>query len=676
MTAIPAQAPWRIALISSMILTLELALIRQVPAEVRAISYFTNLMFMAAFSGMGIGCILQKQRSMAWTLPLGLLLVFGFVMVGRGIVIHADAAEVHYFLQYPNLEGGALKLPLFEAAALIFLFGAFPFVAMGQALARSMDSHPRLVAYGWDIAGSVAGTVLFALGSLLLLPPWIWPMLVGLMWAGLFERGLIRRIAFCIPGGLFALLAFSPQTSTWSPYYYVQQERSAEGLHVFVNSSFHQLAIDFTDETPENRHMQETMLDRWSRAYRMYAGMHDGEPPRRVLILGAGTGNDVHVAHVNGASEIVAVEIDPVILQLGIEENPTRPYDHPGVRTVVDDARHFLRTSDQRFDMIVFGTLDSQALLSSYTNLRLENYVYTREALQDAHRLLEDRGMVVLFYSVFRPWLYSRIYTTVHEAFGDQSMIYFDRQSFLFNTVIVATKGEESFAGRAESIEKYGRGLASTDDWPFIYLERPTIAPIYLQLLGVVALVMLCAFGLLRRLHRVRGLYANFLLLGLGFTLMESSAIVRLALVFGSTWIVNAVVFSSVLTMVWFANYTVLRGMAPPMKLAWIGLGVSILANWAFPLELFFEVAAPFRVLGCSVLIGVPVYCAAVCFSRLFERVSVTGYALGINLIGAMGGGLIEYISMAVGLRAVWLVALGVYALAWGFSTLSRGETS
>ena len=55
----------------------------------------------------------------------------------------------------------------------------------------------------------------------------------------------------------------------------------------------------------------------------------------------------------------------------------------------------------------------------------------------------------------------------------------------------------------------------------------------------------LLAFALLRRLHPVRGLHAEFLLLGVGFTLVESSSIVRLALLFGSTWVVNVVVFAA-----------------------------------------------------------------------------------------------------------------------------------
>jgi hypothetical protein len=648
-----------------MVLLLELAFIRQVPAEVRAISYFANLMFTAGFSGLGIGCILARQRSLAPALPIGLLLVFGFVVLARGVVIQSGATAVHYFLQYPDLAKSAPELPLFPAAAAIFLFAAVPFVALGQALAGAMDEHPRLVAYSWDIAGSLAGTIAFSLSSWAGLPPWIWPVGIAGAWAGVFERTPLRRALFALAGLPFLVFAWSSRESAWSPYYYVQTERTAEGLRVFVNSSFHQLALDFGAESPEGRQLSDIMLKRFGRPYQLYRDMHAGANPRKVLILGAGTGNDVYVARANHAAEIVAVEIDPVILALGHERNPARPYDDPHVRAVVDDARHFLRTTPERFDLIVFGTLDSQALLSGSANLRLENYVYTREALLDARRILEDRGIVALYYSIFRPWLYERIFSTVREVFGDQAMLVTDGGVFLFNTMIVATKGDRTFAGTADVIAKYGHGLPSSDDWPFIYLERPTIAPVYLELGAVVAAVMSGAFLLLRRLHPVRGLYANFWLLGAGFTMMEASAIVRLALLFGSTWLVSALVFAACLATVFLANYTVLRRVAPPLRFAWFGLFVSILVNYVFPLPLLFELAAPLRALACAALIGIPVYCASVCFSRLFAAEPTTGYPLGVNLIGAMAGGILEQSSMAIGMRAVWLVALGVYALAF-----------
>ena len=510
----------------------------------------------------------------------------------------------------------------------MFVFAATPFVALGQALARAMDLQPRLVAYGWDIAGSMVGTLLFALESLLGFAPWVWPIAVAAVFALVFERGPLRRLVFAAAGLPFLALAWSPQSSAWSPYYYVQHQTEPAGLRVFVNSSFHQLAIDFSDGDPAKRQMQEMMLARWGRPYALYRDMHGGKGPEKVLVLGAGTGNDVHVARANGAREIVAVEIDPEILRLGRTANPTRPYDEPGVRTVLDDARHFLRSTDEQFDLIVFGTLDSQALLSSSSNLRLDNYVYTQEALADARRVIHERGLVVLYYSVFKEWLFGRIFSTVRAAFGDQAMLVRDSSPFLFNTVVVATKGDNTFAGTADVIAKYGAARPATDDWPFIYLERPTIAPVYQQLMAFVALIMLGAFLLLRRLHPARGLHLDFFCLGLGFTLMESSAIARLALLFGSTWVVNAVVIASVLAVVFLANWTVQSGLAPRLTLSWAGLGAAILVNFAFPLPLLFGLPTPARALACALLIGAPVYCASVCFSRLFAGEPVTGYPL------------------------------------------------
>ena len=69
------------------------------------------------------------------------------------------------------------------------------------------------------------------------------------------------------------------------------------------------------------------------------------------------------------------------------------------------------------------------------------------------------------------------------------------------------------------------------------------------------------------------GLRLNFLFLGLGFALVQSASIVRLMLLFGSTWVVNAVVFSGVLLMIFIANLMTLRQRAPLLSVAWIGVG-------------------------------------------------------------------------------------------------------
>ena len=92
-------------------------------------------------------------------------------------------------------------------------------------------------------------------------------------------------------------------------------------------------------------------------------------------------------------------------------------------------------------------------------------------------------------------------------------------------------------------------------------------------------------------------------------------------------------------------------------------------------MQTFFNVPLAFRAVLSAILIGAPIYFAAVCFSRLFEKEKITGYPLGINLIGAMCGALLEYSSMYIGMRNVWLVLLGVYLLAM-VSTRVRSDTS
>ncbi len=665
-------APWQVAVVSGMILMLELAFIRLIPAEVQAISYFTNLVLMATFFGMGLGCILQDKVSLSWLLPAGMGLIAVFIFVGRGIVIYEEARSVHYWLQDADVPGQACRLPLFYAAAAAFVLSALPFVALGQRLALTMDRLPRLVAYAWNIAGSIAGTLLFVCSSLASIPPWVWPAVIGGLWSWLFLRGRLQRVITPLAGLVFLGLAHSPHAARWSPYYYIQHSVQPYGTRVWVNSSFHQLCVDFTADTPYDRNRQQELLAKWTRPYDWYRDLHDGAGPQRVLVLGAGTGNDVVVALQNEAERVVAVEIDPVILELGRTVNATDPYGDPRVVSKVDDARHFLRTSPETFDMVVFGTLDSQALLSSQANLRLENYVYTREALRDARRLLRPGGLVVLHYSAFQPWLRRRIYSTVRDVFGPGCRMQVEESELLFNTTIAASVDAPGFGDSAAAAAEFSGGLVSTDDWPFIYLRRPTVSPVYIKLLAVVLCLTAVAFFLLRRIHPVTGLHANFLFLGLGFTLMESSAIVRLALVFGSTWTVNAVVFSAVLATIFLGNLSVLKGKAPPLAFAWPGVLVFVLINFLFPMQLLFHVPTVLRVVVCGLLIGTPVFFASICFSRLFEGEPVTGYPLGVNLIGAMAGGTIEYASMAVGMRAIWLVVLAIYGAAWVSTLLIR----
>ena len=657
------QPAWHIAVVSFTVLVLELALIRQVPAEVRIVAYFTNLLLFASFFGLGLGAILQSWRNLAWTFPVGLGMVAGFVSFAHGLVIYDEASTVHFWLQYAGGEKRAVDLPILPAIAIAFVSGATVFVGLGQKLARTMDAHPRLTAYGWDIAGSLAGTVTFALAAAAGVPPWVWPVVLAPVWAFVFPAPAIQRVAVIVAGAVFLTFAVQGEGTRWSPYYLLQTSDRPEGLQVNVNSSFHQLALDFRSDRPELAGMQQTMMEKFSTPYREYE-RRNGRAPRNVVILGAGTGNDVYVALRNGAARVVAVEIDPVILELG-KRNPSRPYEDPRVEPVTDDGRHYLRTTKEKFDLVIFGTLDSQTLLSGQANLRLDNFVYTRESFRDARAVLAPDGVIGVYYSVFRPWLYGRLLRTAVDGFGGGCGLTRFDNPFLFNaTILCANAGAAIPTTDPYLFEAAARAIPATDDWPFVYLEKRTIAPLYLHAFALLALLIGATFFLVRKLHPGEPVHAEFFLLGLGFTLVESAAIVRLALLFGSTWVVNAVVFASVLAMIFVANAAVLRGRAPSLTVAWAGVVLALAVNALLPLDALLALPAFGRVAVAALLVGVPVFFAAVCFSRLFAREATTGFALGVNLVGAMAGGGLEYLSMVLGMRAIWWLAVVVYLLA------------
>lgn len=664
-----ANPSWRIACLSFLILALELAFIRLIPAEIKAISYFTNLLLFSSFFGLGLGCILSRRRSLDWLLPLGSFLLFGFLFLSRGIVIYNTGEEVHYWLQ--NADQSAhpfLEVPLFVAAMAVFILAAVPFVTLGQILARTMDAHPRLTAYSWDIAGSLLGTIAFTITAYLGLPPWAWVTFVLCVFGWFFVPSWRRKIAFLVSGSAFLLLAHTTHVWKWSPYYFLQYEITPEAVTVWVNSSFHQEAINFDTQNPQYRVRAVVMKDRFSHPYALYRQYHQGEGPKKILILGAGTGNDVNIALMSDPESVTAVEIDPAILALGRDFNPGHPYQNPKVRWVIDDGRHFLWNTREKYDLIIFGTLDSQALLSGQSNLRLENYIYTVECFKDVRAALVPGGMVAANYSVFKPWFYQRIYATMAAAFPGSLQIYQFSNNYLFNTVVIGAKNVAGFTSDPQTEAQWASTIPSTDDWPYIYMQAPTISPLYLAVIGMMLALIAGAFVLLRTQHEGSGSHLNFFLLGLAFTLLEAAAIVRLALVFGATWIVSAVVFSTALLTIFLANLLVMRGPRIPLGAAWAGLLGASLIDYLLPPQLLLGVGPPLRVLLSVLLIGLPVFCAGICFSTLFARQHRTGYALGINLVGAMAGGLVEYLSMLIGMRQIWLLIVLIYAAAMIFS--------
>jgi hypothetical protein len=202
-----------------------------------------------------------------------------------------------------------------------------------------------------------------------------------------------------------------------------------------------------------------------------------------------------------------------------------------------------------------------------------------------------------------------------------------------------------------------------SDDWPFLYL-RPLSTPwTYLSVFLLIALTG--AFAVRRVFGKTlfsRGRFdVQMFLLGAAFLLLETRAVTQLSLLFGSTWIVNTSVFAGVLAMVLAANGVAARLREYRLKLWYALLALSLIGLWMLPTRELVELPLVARGIAGGIAFAIPVFFAGIIFSSELRRREDAAAALGSNLCGAVVGGLLENLSMVVGLKAIALLALAIY---------------
>src|SRR5205823_744258 len=142
-----------------------------------------------------------------------------------------------------------------------------------------------------------------------------------------------------------------------------------------------------------------------------------GSPFEDALIIGAGSGNDIDHALHNGIRHVDAVEIDPVIQNIGVRANPDRPYADPRVTRHLDDGRHYLRTTERKYDLVEYALVDSLILHSGYANIRLESYLFTEQALAYIKQVLKPDGMFVAYNYFRQGWVVERVAAMAERVF-------------------------------------------------------------------------------------------------------------------------------------------------------------------------------------------------------------------------------------------------------------------
>lgn len=718
---------WSLFWVSVLGLFLELMMIRWISTEIRIFAYLQNTVLVVCFLGLGMGCLTSRQpfhlASTLWSVAiLIVLLALPFTREGFGSItfLFGALSDLTIWQQQAGDSFmstiGQVFLGLVLSLVLMTVIWSM-FVPLGRALGRWMDEHPQVIrAYTVNVLGSLVGILLFVALSVAELSPWVWCLTLGLLYLTL-QGGLarVRGIEWSLIGatlvfGWIAGLDSDAIEVRWSPYqkltlrevdsrlFQENQFRQIGKYLVNVNNAGYQGMIDLSPANvsghPEQFDPSMAGFSQYDIPYLLHSA------PRKALVVGAGSGNDVAGGLRNGVQEITAVEIDPVILSMGQRFHPEQPYSSGKVHVIKNDARSFMANCQEKFDVILFGLLDSHTT-SAMTNARLDHYVYTRESLEQAKSLLAENGVLALSFEVQKSFIGDRIHRVLTEVFDQEPLEFTIPQNsygwggrmFLTGSlpVIRAQLGKqvelarllvhwhaaieilpeelrETVKGNSKTIVHNREVELATDDWPYIYLESRTIPSLYFLLAGMLVVMFFVGLWRLNAMQLIaqwRQSHWHFFFLGAAFMLLEVQNISKACVVLGSTWWVNAVIIGAILVMVLVANFIAARFPRLPTSWAFGALVASCLGLYFLDIARF--AFLPFltkaAVVGC--LTCLPMLFSGVVFIRSFAAARAKDVALGANLFGSLIGGLLQTITFLTGTKALLLIVAALYGAAW-----------
>jgi Spermidine synthase len=649
----------RLVLGSTVMLFLELSLIRWLGSNVVHLSYFSNFVLLGSFLGVGLGFLIARK---AWSiLPATPVLVAVLVLATLAAPVTIDRAgdQIIYFTSLSTTGP-----PAWLALPLIFVFVAAALAGPAEVVGRCFAELAPLTAYRWDLVGSLIGITSFTLLSFLQAPSVVWGVLVAAAFLVLSPRRhrLLTAVAGLATITLLLVESLAPGVS-WSPYYKIQtREKIYAGVpltDISVNGVPHQImraAAQRLEEEPQ---------------YGLPYQRTPGNPLNNVLIIGAGSGSDVAIALSKGAKHVDAVDIDPRIMQLGVEKNPDHPYSDPRVTRYVNDGRAFLESTTNSYDLILFALPDSLALVTGASQIRLESFLFTQEALTAARAHLTEHGAFAMYNYYREDWLIDRLAGTAEAAFGHRPCVDLPGD---FQAVITAALDEADQTCASDYVPRTAVIAPASDDRPFLYYQGGPIPAVYLWTLGGILLISLIAVRALGGPLRAMRPYADLFFMGAAFMLLETKNIATFALLFGTTWLVNALVFAGVLLIVLAAVETTRRFRTPPLPVVFAGIVASLAVTFFVEPSWLLTLPIVPRLVVAVLLAFIPIYLANVAFSQRFAASDDSQSAFGLNLLGAMLGGCLEYLGLLTGYRNLLILVAAIYLVA--FLVTPRGRSA
>ena len=656
---LPIPERLRLVLLASLVLFVELALIRWTGSNVVYLSFFSNFVLLGSFLGIGVGFLRARSELNLFPYsPVALAILIGLVMIFP-VQIDRTGGDLIFFGDLATT-----GMPTWVTLPVLFVAVAIVNAMLAEGLARQFIRFAPLEAYRLDIIGSIGGIMAFSALSFLGAPPVVWGILAGLALVILLPPSLRLLQAVAIVGIVFMLGRESMVPGyTWSPYYRVGAVAVGDGVHAIeVNGIPHQ-NIWPVDVLAEVEPLFATPYERVS------------GPLGDVLIIGAGTGNDVAVALSRGADRVDAVEIDPELYRLGVELHPDRPYDDPRVSVHITDGRAFLEQTERQYDLILFALPDSLTLVGGQSSIRLESYLFTLEAFEAARDRLKPDGAFSMYNLYREDWLVQRFAGTLEQAFGRSPCV--DTEGTVEKRgVLTVGLTDGAVACDQPWVRTADVPAPSRDNHPFPYLREAGIPGFYLvtmlAMLGAGVLLIKLAGGRFGPMAR----YLDLFFMGAAFLLLETKSVVQFALLFGTTWFVNAIVFAGVLLSVYLAIEVTRRVRLPRSAFLYAALVASVLVAILVPVDQLLAMPDALRVVSAVALWFTPILIANLVFAQRFANVDESNVAFGANLLGAVVGGVLEYTALVTGYTALAVVVALLYGAAFVFGRRYLGRAA
>ena len=329
---------------------------------------------------------------------------------------------------------------------------------------------------------------------------------------------------------------------------------------------------------------------------------------------------------------------------------------------------------------MVFALIDSLTMQSSFSGVRLESYMFTEESFRAVRDRLAPDGLLVV-YNYFRErWLVDRLANIAAAAFGQEPRVHVHEARAYLGVMMagprLATLTSDPVV--PDRVTAFGQSHAPSPARMHVARSRASSRPPttgrssicvtahmpahYLAALALILVVSTVVVLLV--LRGQAGAWSwQFFLLGAGFMLLETKSIIQFALLWGSTWVVASLAIASVLTMALVANFVVSKRRDPAAR-GWSASALVALLGAQLPdpgrARSGSRAARSSRSsTPCSMFS--PILCAGLLFGSAIKRSTSLARDYGTNLLGAMVGGVGEYLSLVTGFRVLLFLIAPCY---------------